>query len=55
MFAAALLPLLFIAGLVFLFVIGAWPFGAFVGALVIALLLASAVALMRMNGRQVSG
>jgi hypothetical protein len=49
MMAAALIPLMFILGLLVLFAVGAWPLGAFAGAVVVALLAGIAVALVRVT------
>jgi protein-S-isoprenylcysteine O-methyltransferase Ste14 len=48
MVAAALIPLMFILGLVVLFVMGAWPMSWLPGLAVIALLVGLAIGLARM-------
>jgi protein-S-isoprenylcysteine O-methyltransferase Ste14 len=48
MVAAALIPLMFILGLVVLFVMGAWPMSWLPGLAVLALLVGLAVGLSRM-------
>jgi len=47
MVAAALIPLMFIVGLVVLFIAGAWPMSWLPGVAVIALLVGLAVGLLR--------
>lgn len=47
--AAALIPLMFILGLLVLFAVGAWPVGVFTGAVLVALLAGIAVALVRLT------
>jgi len=48
MFAAALIPLMFIVGLVVLFIAGAWPMSWLPGVAVMALLVGLAIGLARM-------
>lgn len=48
MIAAALIPLMFILGLVVLFMTGAWPMGWLPGLTVIALLVGVAIGLPRL-------
>lgn len=48
MVAAALIPLMFILGLVVLFVVGAWPMSWLPGIAVMALLVGLAIGLSRM-------
>ena len=48
MLAAALIPLMFILGLVALFVMGAWPMGWLSGTAILALLVGLAIGLSRM-------
>jgi hypothetical protein len=51
MLAAALIPLMFILGLLVLFLLGAWDVGAFPSLVIIALLVGIAVALVRMTSQ----
>jgi len=48
MLAATLIPLMFIVGLLVLFVLGAWPVGVFPSIVIIALLAGIAIGLVRM-------
>lgn len=48
MLAAALVPLMFILGLLVLFVVGAWPMGWLSGSALVALLVGLAIGLSRM-------
>lgn len=51
MLAAALIPLIFIVGLLVLFLLGAWPVSTFASVVIIALLGGIAIALVRMTSR----
>lgn len=51
MLAPALIPLLVVVGFFLLVAIGAWPFGALAGFVVIALMLASSIWLVRVTAR----
>jgi hypothetical protein len=48
MLAATLIPLIFIVGLLVLFLLGAWPVGVFPSIVIIALLVGLAIGLVRM-------
>lgn len=48
MLAATLIPLMFIVGLLVLFLLGAWPMGVFPSIVIIALLAGIAIGLVRM-------
>ena len=48
MLAATLIPLMFIMGLLVLFLLGAWPVGVLPGIVIIALLAGIAIGLVRM-------
>jgi hypothetical protein len=48
MLAATLIPLMFIVGLLVLFLLGAWPVGVFPSIVIIALLASVAIGLVRM-------
>lgn len=48
MLAATLIPLMFIVGLLVLFLLGAWPMGMFPSIVIIMLLAAVAIGLVRM-------
>lgn len=50
MLAAAMIPLLFLFGLLALFAFGAWPVGLFTGTVVFAMMLGLAVGLVRLLG-----
>jgi len=58
MLAAALIPLIFILGLLVLFLLGAWPVSAFTSVVIVALLVGIAIGLgwimSRMNGAEPS-
>ena len=51
MLAAALIPLIFILGLLVLFLLGAWPVSTFASVVIIMLLAGIAIALVRMTSR----
>jgi hypothetical protein len=51
MLAAALIPLMFIVGLLVLFLLGAWPVSTFASVVIITLLVGIAIALVRMTSR----